>query len=547
MPLVVPFVLPGFELHSTTVTDTLLTITAVAVATASTCPRCQMSSTRVHSYYTRQPHDVPVSEWAVRLILRVRRFRCLNSTCPTKTFAERLPHLVAPAGHRTVRATRMVQHLGFALGGEAGSRLAHVLHLPTSPDTLLRAVRHVPLPERPTPRVLGVDDWAIQRGRTYGTLLVDLERHRPVDLLPDRTAETLAAWLQAHPGVEIISRDRSTEYARGALLGAPQAQHVLDRWHLLRNLTDALERLLDRIQRRLRILPPSESTSKDVSIYERSTRRSTTDQAARVERRSRRLERYDAVRVLHDQGITNRQIARQLGMSRTTVIRYLRAESFPERVYSRRRSMLDPYAAYLQQRWDAGCHNGTQLWREIREKGYSGSPRLVSNWVVLRRERLLGHHSGYGRRPVLPEQLQPQSASATPKPSLPAPRQMVWLLLHDPSTMTVEDQGLLLQIEQDRDVKQAGELAQRFGKLVRERTPADLDSWLDETLASGIPELCSFAAGLQREHVAVRAALELPYSNGQVEGQVTKLKLLKRQGYGRAKLDLLRQRMLYAA
>jgi transposase len=541
---------PKCEVTAVAQSAGVVMITAHTTAPTASCPRCGISSRRIHSYYTRRPRDLPLWDYVVRVVLRVRRFRCLHATCTTQTFAERLPELVRPAAQRTVRLTVALQQLGLALGGEAGARLGTKLHMPASPDTLLRLVRQLPAPPVVTPTILGVDDWALRRGRTYGTLLVDLERQRPIDLLPDRTADTFAAWLRAHPGVIIISRDRSTEYARGATLGAPEAQHVLDRWHLVRNLREALERLLDRIHQRLAaMLAASKTATALTSAPEaRSLRRSTTDQIARQARRARRFARYQGVLALHTQGVSTRHIARRLQMSRTTVIRYLRTTAFPERAQSRRVSVLDPYAAYLQKRWDAGCHNGVQLWREIQALGFPGTRRMVSNWVVLRRELSGDRPSAAGRRPALPKQPMRQQVPASASGYLlSAPRQLVWLLLRPEDALTPADQELIQMLRHDKGLETAYTLTQRFRQMIRQRTATALDPWLTDCLASQMPELMKFANGLQRERAAVHNALVMPYSNGQVEGQITKLKLLKRQSYGRAKLDLLRQRMLHAA
>jgi transposase len=237
-------------------------------------------------------------------------------------------------------------------------------------------------------------------------------------------------------------------------------------------------------------------------------------------------------------------------MSRTTVIRYLRMTAFPERAQPRRDSVLDPYVAYLQKQWDAGCHNGVQLWREIRALGFPGTCRMVSNWVVLHRELELGRPSAYGCHPALPKEpairLLPAPAAGVRHP-LPAPRQLVWVLLRPEEALPPSDVEVLQALRHDKDLDTAYTLTQRSRQMMRARAASTLDPWLMDCQASGMLELVHFASRLQREQPAVQAALTLPYSNGQVECQITKLKLLKRQSYGRAKLDLLRQRMLHAA
>jgi transposase len=248
------FLFPGLtilDLHRQA--DTLLLVAQATHPTAR-CARCAMESTHVHSYYTRTPRDLPIAGYTVRLRLHVRRWRCHNPACAARTFSEPLPDLLAPAAQRTLRLTTTLQSLGLALGGEAGARQSQRQAMPTSPDTLLRLIRQIPIPPRATPQVLAVDDFAFRKGRTYGTLLVDGAAHAPVDLLPERSAAALARWFGDHPGVEIITRDRATEYARAVRDGAPQAVQVLDRWHLIGNLQEALVRLMDRLRSTLYLL-----------------------------------------------------------------------------------------------------------------------------------------------------------------------------------------------------------------------------------------------------------------------------------------------------
>lgn len=207
-------------------------------------------SRSIHSCYQRHPHDLPKSGRVVRLCLCVRRFRCRNKVCPRQTFVERIPEVVSPSVQRTTRLTTLLKTVAIAVNAQQASRLLMHLAIQTSGDTLLRMVKHTPLPLSPTPRVIGVDDFALRRGKTYGTLVIDLSTHRPIDLFREPTAETLSQWLREHPGVEIVSRDRSSEYTRGASEGAPHAQQVLDRYHVLTNVREVVKRVMNRKQAR---------------------------------------------------------------------------------------------------------------------------------------------------------------------------------------------------------------------------------------------------------------------------------------------------------
>lgn len=528
-----------------------------ALGDTAACPRCSQISDRVHSRHWRTLHDLPWADVAVVLRLRVRRFCCANPDCSQKIFSERFPGLAGVRARRTDVQKAALEHLGFSLGGSAAARLGERIGLVGSRSTILRLIYLAPMPIADAPVVVGVDDWAKRKGQRYGTVVVDLEKRKAIDLLPDRTSEALAAWLREHPSVEIVSRDRAGNYAEGARQGAPQAVQIADRFHLLSNVGDALERVLCRKHTCLKeaahaldraaaetgqagdkiLAPPSAAETGD---------RMPKHEQMKQAHRARRLERYEAVIALHRQGLSQREIGRQLGLSRITVRRYISADGFPERASRPKRpTNLTPYEPYLRERWTAGCRNAGLLWREIRERGFTGSASSVRLFLAAWRT-VPGKG---GRTPRNGQADNGSSAAPVVQPTRPlSPRQARWLLLRsiedlDDGERAHRDQLLLTSEE----LRTAWSLADDFGRIVRKRDRPPLGSWLKTAQSSGVREFRDFAIVLRRDLPAVEAALIDDWSNGQTEGQINRLKTLKRQMYGRASIELLKRRFVMAA
>lgn len=534
-----PLALPGLRLVRRLSGDKdMPQILLLALAARSArCPSCQCGSRRIHSCYQRTVADLPHSGAPVCLKITVRRFFCRNRRCPRRIFAERLPEVAADYARRTERLGKAQARIAQAVGSRPGTRLAEALSMPTSATTLLRLERAASLPDVETPRVLGVDDFALRKGHRYGTILFDLESRRVVDLLSDREAQSLAQWLKEHPGVEIISRDRAGSYAEGARLGAPDATQVADRWHLVKNLGQTLERVLDTKRSLLKKAAKGDGASAEacetVSAelpVPRPTENELRREQEKQHRRADRQGRYEQARRLFDAGYNVSAIARQMDLSRETVRTFLHSETFPERrARARRPGTLDPYERYLQQRWQEGYHNAAQIFREIKEQGYRG---------------------GYSR---VTDYLRTCRRSAGPKQSAPAERVSVRSVVAWALRITEErkpEQQAILErlLRLSEPLQVAFDLAQQFLELVRaERCEEQISrfrAWLSEASACSLAELRGLAASLKKDQAAVEAALFLPWSNGAVEGSVNRLKCIKRRGYGRANFDLLRRRVL---
>ncbi len=523
----------GLRIESIQLQGTRLLMGVVAVCPFSRCPLCAEVASQIHSQYQRTLHDVPCGGRKVVLRLSVRKFFCRNPSCARKIFTERLPTFVEPWARVTLRLAEAVEAIGLATSGELGTRLADRIGFHASPSTVLRRIMDVPTDVSSQVSYLGIDDWSFRRGRKFGTLLVDLTSHAIVDLLPDRSADTSAAWMRAHPEIEVVSRDRGGDYASAAVSGAPQAIQCADRFHILKNLREALEGLLARHLAAKRKEKTQKTLDGHLPIWQasRSARRSPRLERLQQARREERLARYEQVIALRKQGRSYEAIAQQLGMGASTVQSWLAVGAFPERKPREQATRLDRYLPYLFERWESGCHNMAGLFRELQDLGYKGSYASVRDHIVRQ----------------LPEGKKGAAKGDMPPRAPVLSRQAAFLFLRRPKNLdTLEQETVLMLRQYHPEVELAYDLVQQFAQMLRTRTGEHLDTWLTEVSESQITELQDFALGIEHDKAAVKAGLTLPHSNGIVEGKVNKLKLIKRMGYGRAEFPLLRQRVLHA-
>jgi transposase len=462
--------------------------------------------------------------------------------------------LTLPRQRSTGRLAEARRYIALALGGKAGARLAALLGMAASGDTLLRLLRRSPpaAPEEPL-TVVGIDDWALARGHCYGTIVVDLQRRRPVALLPDRDTATVRDWLKEHDSIRIVARDRASAYADAVRQALPDAVQVADRWHLIKNLSEALQRLLSRLSSRLReaandkpaVAEDSNASSAPADVGPPSpppTPTATRAPAAqrRVDHnRERRLALYEEVMQLHTAGRPLRAIARELGLDRRTVRHFVQSQGFPERaVRAALPGSMDSIKPYLQARAAQGCTNAAQIWRELVDRGV----KIGHSCVRLAFQALR-----------IPDTAGTNTPPAQPGVKAPSPsRACAWLLgwkeRHCDESTAQEHQRFAVRLcELEPAVATARKLALRFMGVLTNHDSEGLEQWLVQAESCEVIEMQRFAAGLQEDLAAVRAAVALPWSSGQVEGQNNRLKLIKRQMYGQADLDLLEIRVVSRA
>ncbi|MEU1844161.1 ISL3 family transposase [Micromonospora sediminicola] len=516
---IIPALLPhltGLRLDAVVVRAVGVRINAATQTMRALCGACGTWSTTVHGRYVRRLADVRLGGHEVLVALTVRRFTCANAECGRQTFVEQVPGLTRRHARHTVLAAGDLEAVAVALGGRAGSRLAQRLAVSVSRSTLIRMIRRMPDPPPVTPTVLGVDDFARRRGHRYATVLLDMHTRRPIDVLPDRTADTLAAWLRGHPGVQIICRDRGGSYADGARKGAPDAIQVADRWHLLKNLSDTVEKVIRGHRRCLRThTDPTPALAAPDEPVSTGLRAANTRQ------------RHAAVHALRAEGLSISATARRLDMNVRTARKYAHAATAEALIgpnASSRPSVLAPFHSYLRQRLSEGVHQTADLHAEIVARGYQGSLRVLRDWLATNR-------------------IRPAPATAI---RVPSARHITAWIMRPGHKLTDDDRADLVDARRRcPDLDAIADLARGLAALVRHQgTGQNLDAWIARARHAGYPEIRGFAAGLASDRDAVVAGLTQPWSSGPVEGHVNRIKTLKRQMYGRANLDLLRKRVL---
>jgi len=523
--------LAGVVVENAALTGGRLCIWARARAGSGVCLRCGVSSQRVHSSYERRLADAAIGGRQPVIRLVVRRFFCGNPDCPKTTFAEQVDGLTSRRARRTPPLARMLTAIALALAGRAGARLAALLGFGVGRSSLLRLIMALPDPGPGTVAVLGVDDFAFRRGRDYGTVLVNVDTSEPVDLLRDREAGTLAEWLKAHPGTEVICRDRAGAYADGARQGAPDAIQVADRWHLWHNLAEHAEKTVAAHHRCVRdhYAALEQAAAQQAPDPGQLADEASTAHAQNRARVVRARQRYEQVQALKAEGKNVTTVMRELRLAPGTARRYYRAASVDEVVAGTLTgwpSKLDDHKPFLHQRWNSGCTNIGQLHREITTRGYRGSYGTVYAY------------------------LRPFKALPCAPPAVPAPpkvRQITSWILRDPATLDESEQDSLDGVRaRCPHLDALARHVTAFAKILTGRRGEQLDAWIAAVSADDQPDLHSFITGLKRDYQAVLNGLTLPYSSGKVEGNVNRIKMLKRQMYGRAGFDLLRKRVLLA-
>lgn len=521
----------------------IVKIHASIKAKRSKCPICRKYSNKVHDHYTRTLSDLPVFQNKTTIILKTRKFKCLNSQCNRKVFSEQTPYFLRYS-RRTKRASKILDSLSIELTGKLGSILSKQLLIPVSSSTITRIVHRQQLPPIIQPKVLGVDDWAYRKGRSYGTILIDMETSRPIDILPSREGKELKKWLSKYPDVKIVTRDRASSYSSAINEVCPNAEQVADRFHLLMNLSDALDKYFKSVNPKIRKLIKDKSNEllnmSDVQNMDNEEEKSlqSLSKVQKIDgiKVDQRQDIFNKIKELQAKGISKRKIARDLGISRNTVKSYFSLEALPPRI-SYKSTNIELFTQHIVARLNDKGYMMKDIIDEIYKLGYNGSRTQAYHNINIIKERFEIYTPNFTQiqksripyvKPLSSRKLAKYIGSCLTSIKDLDERKYVQTLLDNMSELQV-----------------IRKLVQIFKSMLK-RGHGNINRWIEFIKCSKykMSGLTTFANGLLRDIKAVKNGINMPWSNGAVEGHVNRIKSIKRQMYGRASFNLLRKKVI---
>ena len=515
--------LDDFEVLNTEKANNTVVINVASTQSGSECPNCKVLSKSVHSYYFRSLMDLPMLDNETWIRLKARKFYCGNGQCQIKVFTERFTSLFGSGKRITERVKERVLKVAMLMGGNGGEKLCRLMKMPVCSSTLIRAIHHQPVKQNETPKILGIDDWAFKKRLNYGTVMVDMERRKIIDLLPDRETDSVRRWLEAHPGVQVVSRDRYSNFANGVKQASEDIVQVADRWHLLKNMGDAIQKTIDRNYIILKSAREKEiRRQQDLHAKEIESTAAVQEEIKGILQR-----KFYKVKELLAQGLSISKISQEAGVQRVTIRRWKEFDALPIKKAHNRTNMY----LYEQTVRDLVTENPAMEIKEILASiirmGFTGSRSQAYLQIAKIR----------GKKPK--EYL----------PKMPhiylIPSRTSILLYCNPEKLSTKEKRLVDDLcLKSEEIKRTAELALSFRVMMENKDGAGLIHWINEAIHAGVKELKEFARGLISDFDAVKNAIMLPWSNGQVEGQVNRLKTIKRQMYGRASFELLRKRLI---
>lgn len=535
--------MPALKLHEIEYSDSIIRIYASIKSRWSRCPSCGKYSKRVHDYYYRTITDLPVFQNRTVILLKTRKFKCGHNRCHRKVFSEHTPDIVRYS-RRTRRVSRILETFSIELTGRLGNILSKQMHLSVSSSTITRIAYSQQLPEINQPRVLGVDDWAYRKGVSYGTILIDMETSRPIDILPSRDGQALKNWLMKYNDVQIVTRDRASSYASAIIEACPNAIQIADRFHLLMNLSDAFDTYFKSVRTQIKTLitvktneilglPDHEIVSDENANDSKSVLVAQKITNIKVDQR---LDTFNKVKELQAKGVPIRRISTNLKMSRNTVRSYFTQESLTPKSHPKSTN-IELFTSHIVSRLNTKGYKVKDIIEEIRELGFHGSQTQGYHNINAIRE-----DNGIN----VPGFTQVQHSKIPFVKPLSSRKLAKYIGFH---LSEISDhyeryylQTLLDNIPELRIVRK---LVQIF-KTMLKRGHGNIRRWIDFIIQSTrkLSGLKTFARGMLRDIEAVENGINMSWSNGAVEGHVNRIKSIKRQMYGRASFELLRRKVI---